>query len=135
MKKLFNYYCSIINKFGSLVTSLVILLPLFALTLAEAGDAPTAFLEKSVCGFVVVAILMVALLAGFVFAVVKFIKVNIVSIMDLALIAFTALAILVLLLLCFNPGNGTFISVLKWITAPVVLVASAVAAYFRSKSI
>ena len=50
-------------------------------------------------------------------------------------LVYTALAILVLLLLCFNPGNGTFISVLKWITAPVVLVASAVAAYFRSKSI
>lgn len=135
MKKLFNYYCSIINKFGALITSLVILLPLFALTLVEAGDAATAFLEKSVGGFVVVAILMVALLAGYVFAVVKFIKVNIVSIMDLALIAFTALAALVLILLCFNPGNGTFISVLKWILAPVILVASAVAAYFRSKSI
>jgi hypothetical protein len=135
MKKLLNYFGAIVNKFNVVVTALVIIVPFIALVLCEAKDVPTAILNGSKGGFIAIAAALVIAAAAYVVLLVKNLKDQKVTVLDLVLLALAALAVFLLVLFCFNPGNGSVISVLKWVVAAVLLVASAAAAYFRAQSV
>lgn len=135
MKKLLNYFGAIVNKFNVVVTALVVLVPFIAFVLCEVKDVPTAILNGSKGGFIAIAAALVIAAAAYAVLLVKNLKDQKVTVLDLVLLALAALAVLLLVLFCFNPGNGSVISVLKWVAAAVLLVASAAAAYFRAQSV
>lgn len=135
MKKLLNYFEAIVNKFNVVVTALVIIVPFIAFVLCEAKDVPTAILNGSKGGFIAIAAALVIAAAAYAVLLVKNLKDQKVTVLDLVLLALAALAVLLLVLFCFNPGNGSVISILKWVVAAVLLVASAAAAYFRAQSV
>ena len=71
------------------------------------------------------------MVAAIVFTIIKALSKE-VNFVDLCLVIVTALAILLFVLFCFQPGNGSWLSILKWTGTAIILIASVALSVLRS---
>ena len=132
MKKLLKYYGKVFGIYGILTPLVISALMFVVLIVMERTDAFSAILAKSAAWFITIAIVGGLLLIGaIVFVIIKAISREI-NFVDLCIVIMTALSILMFILFCFQPGNGSFISILKWTVTAVILIASVALAVLRS---
>ena len=134
LKKIGNYYLSIIKKFGVVIPSVVIGAAFLCLLFIDAFDGLTA-LAHSVRGlYVAIAIIVpAAALGGAIYIALK-IKAKELSINDLALACFSAICVLALLMFIFT-GAFVGLGLWKWVLCLIALVASLALTFFRVKNI
>ncbi len=132
MKKLFNYYGKVFGIYGLLTPLVITALLYVVLIVMERTDAFSAIIEKSMGWFVTIAIIGgLLLIGGIIFVVIKALSKEI-NFIDLCILIMTCLAILMFVLFIFQPGNGSWLSVIKWTVTGGILVASVVLGVLRS---
>jgi len=132
MKKIGKYLGGVFGTFG-LITPLIVVSLLFVLIVSlERNDAFTALIHASLATFVVLAVIGgLALIAAIVLILLKG-RSKVVGVLDLLIVIVFIIAVLMLILFCFQPGNGSFLSVMKWTVTAFVLLASAGLGVFRA---
>ena len=132
MKKLGKYYGKVFGIYGLLTPLVITALLYVVLIVMERTDAFTAIYRKSAGWFLTIAIVGgVLLVAAIVFTIIKALSKE-VNFVDLCLVIVTALAILLFVLFCFQPGNGSWLSILKWTGTAIILIASVALSVLRS---
>lgn len=136
MKKFGQFYLNLFKKFGVLIPLVIVALIFVAGLFMDQNNLFSSILESTNAGFIVLAIVgILAVLVCAVLVVVK-VKASDVTVVDLCLEMFSALALVMLIMFCFNPGqSGSPVTVLKWLLTSVGLVASLVISYVRAQSI
>lgn len=133
MKKLMKYYGNIFNTYGILTPIVIVALAFVVLLAMEKNDVFTSLINNNKGWFVVLAIASALVLVGCVALVVLKLKEEEINVVDLGLLVISAIALVLLVVFCFNPGNGSALSIFKWILAALVLVASIAGSCLRSQ--
>ena len=121
MKKLFKYYGKVFGIYGLLTPLVITALLYVVLIVMERTDAFTAIIHKSVGWFTTIAIVGgILLVGGVIFVIIKALSEEI-NFVDLCILIVTCLAILLFVLFIFQPGNGSWLSILKWTLTAVIL--------------
>lgn len=136
MKKLFKYFGNIFNTYGILTPLVIIALLYVAIIAMDKNDALTAILHASKGWFITLACIgSLALIACVVLIIWKATSDEI-NVVDLLLLVFAILALLVLIMFCFEPGvAGASTTIIKWTVASVILVASVALSVLRSAKV
>jgi hypothetical protein len=131
LKKIGQYYAKTFKKFGWIIPAVVVGVAFAIAITLEATNAFHALISAVAPLFwVLYSVGCAAVVAGVVFTVLKLKKAE-VCIIDVCLACMAALAFLMIIMCCFS-GSGWL---LKWITAPVVLVADLVLTFFRVQNV
>lgn len=133
MKKLMKYYGNIFNTYGILTPIVIVALAFVVLLAMEKNDVFTSLINNNKGWFVVLAIASALVLVGCVALVVLKLKEEEINVVDLGLLVISAIALVLLVVFCFNPGNGSALSIFKWILAALILVASIAGSCLRSQ--
>lgn len=133
MKKLMKYYGNIFNTYGILTPIVIVALAFVVLLAMEKNDVFTSLINNNKGWFVVLAIVGALVLVGCAALVVLKLKEEEINVVDLGLLVVSAIAVVLLVVFCFNPGNGSALSVFKWIVAVLVLVAGVAGSCLRSQ--
>lgn len=133
MKKLLKHYGNIFSTYGILTPIVIVSLAFVVLIAMERNDSISGLLSSSLGWFIALGAVGVLAIAGLVVLLCFKLKVEEVNALDLFLMIFSVLALLMLVLFCFNPGNGTFISIVKWVVVGLAFVGSIVATFLRSR--
>ena len=132
MKKLFKYYGKVFGIYGLLTPLVITALLYVVLIVMEITDAFTAIIQKSVGWFTTIAIVGgILLVGGVIFVIIKALSEEI-NFVDLCILIVTCLAILLFVLFIFQPGNGSWLSILKWTLTAVILLVSVALGVLRS---
>lgn len=133
MKKLLKYYGNIFNTYGILTPIVIVALAFVVLLAMEKNNVFSALINNHKGWFVVLAIVgALVFVAAAALTVLKLKEEN-VNIVDLGLLVVTAIALVLLVIFCFNPGNGSAFSVFKWIMGVLVLILGFAGSCLRTK--
>lgn len=136
MKKFGQFYLNLFKKYGVLIPLVIVALVFVAVIFMDKNDVFSKLLDNAKGGFVALAI--VGILAALVCAVLVVVKVKVseVTVVDLCLEMVSALALVMLIMFCFMPGqSGSAVTVLKWLLTSVGLVGSLAISYVRAQAI
>lgn len=136
MKKFGQFYLNLFKKYGVLIPLVIVALVFVAVIFMDKNDVFSKLLDGSTGGFVALAIVgILAVLVCAVLVVVK-VKASEVTVVDLCLEMVSALALVMLIMFCFMPGQaGSAVTVLKWLLTSVGLVGSLAISYVRAQAI
>lgn len=135
MKKIGNYFKSVFGTYGLLTPLVVVALVYVVLITMERNDTFSALYRASKGWFASVAVIFgLIFAAAIVLTIILALSKN-VNVLDLFIVIVFILSILLFVLFAFNPGNGNLISILKWIGASLVLIASSLLGILRANRI
>ena len=134
VKKLINYYWSVIKKYGLILPIAIVVVGFGAMLALDLTNAFSALLRNGLAWFIILAILAVAAVAvGAIFAFKK-IGDKELGIHDLVLTCIAALGVLMIIMFCFtSAANG--MSLTKWLGTLAVTALCVVLAIFRTKNV
>ena len=134
LKKIGQYYAKTFKKFGWIIPAVAVAVAFGLVIALDATNAPSKL--QAAAGplfWVLFAVGCAAVVAGAVFTVLKLKKPE-VNVIDVCLACVAAFALLSIIVFCFA-HSGSYMLVLKWTVAPIVLVASLVLTYFRVQNV
>ena len=135
LQKIGNYFVNVFKKYGVVIPAILLVVAFAIMISLDATDVFTAIARKSVALLIVIGCVVgLAFVVGAVFTFLKR-ENSKVGIQDLAIVLVAALTILMVIMFIFTGGNGSYVTICKWVFTLLALVVCSVLAVLRSNHV